>query len=332
MRFLYVSNISNFAATYALMYAINRKIMMLFEPEKPSRQAPKFETLRKLYVLSGNLCAYPGCNKLLLDANANFVGQICHIEAASPGGERFNPNMTNEERRHFDNLMLMCYDHHIETNKVAEYPVERLKSFKREHEAKFSTEALVQSILNSLRDYTEHGADFEKVKSLENLFDTLYPQNNQSRRPVEVIERDCDAFNQTIEQYLKLSLLARRLFLIGLKHSHHPFYTKWRLDTDVLYVDFSEIANKLNMTFRLNRENDIGSLVDEIESNGLMHVSEFDVEYDRIVHRHTYTAVNPKLEASEFIWLYIKNFCEKTNKDVVSFVSDLDFSELDEPI
>jgi len=283
-------------------------------------------------VLSGNLCAYPGCNKLLLDANANFVGQICHIEAASPGGERFNPNMTNEERRHFDNLMLMCYDHHIETNKVAEYPVERLKSFKREHEAKFSTEALVQSILNSLRDYTEHGADFEKVKSLENLFDTLYPQNNQSRRPVEEIERDCDAFNQTIEQYLKLSLRARKLFLIGLKHSHHPFYTKWRLDTDVLYVDFSEIANKLNMTFRLNRENDIGSLVDEIESNGLMHVSEFDVEYDRIVHRHTYTAVNPKLEASEFIWLYIKNFCEKTNKDVVSFVSDLDFSELDEPI
>lgn len=306
--------------------------MMLFEPEKPSRQAPKFETLRKLYVLSGNLCAYPGCNKLLLDANANFVGQICHIEAASPGGERFNPNMTNEERRHFDNLMLMCYDHHIETNKVAEYPVERLKSFKREHEAKFSTEALVQSILNSLRDYTEHGADFEKVKSLENLFDTLYPPNNQSRRPVEVIERDCDAFNQTIEQYLKLSLPARRLFLIGLKHSHHPFYTKWRLDTDVLYVEFSEIANKLNMTFRLNRENDIGSLVDEIESNGLMHVSEFDVGYDRIVPRYTYTAVNPKLEASEFIWLYIKDFCEKTNKDVVSFVSDLDFSELDEPI
>lgn len=306
--------------------------MMLFEPEKPSRQAPKFETLRKLYVLSGNLCAYPGCNKLLLDANANFVGQICHIEAASPGGERFNPNMTNEERRHFDNLMLMCYDHHIETNKEAEYPVERLKSFKREHEAKFSTEALVQSILNSLRDYTEHGADFEKVKSLENLFDTLYPQNNQSRRPVEEIERDCDAFNQTIEQYLKLSLPARRLFLIGLKHSHHPFYTKWRLDTDVLYVEFSEIANKLNMTFRLNRENDIGSLVDEIESNGLMHVSEFDVGYDRIVYRYTYTAVNPKLEASEFIWLYIKDFCEKTKKDVVSFVSDLDFSELDEPI
>lgn len=306
--------------------------MMLFEPEKPSRQAPKFETLRKLYVLSGNLCAYPGCNKLLLDANANFVGQICHIEAASPGGERFNPNMTNEERRHFDNLMLMCYDHHIETNKVAEYPVERLKSFKREHEAKFSTEALVQSILNSLRDYTEHGADFEKVKSLENLFDTLYPPNIQSRRPVEVIERDCDAFNQTIEQYLKLSLPARRLFLIGLKHSHHPFYTQWRLDTDVLYVEFSEIANKLNMTFRLNRENDIGSLVDEIESNGLMHVSEFDVGYDRIVPRYTYTAVNPKLEASEFIWLYIKDFCEKTNKDVVSFVSDLDFSELDEPI
>lgn len=49
--------------------------------------------------------------------NGNFIGQICHIEAAEEGGERFNPNMTNEERRAFDNLMLMCYEHHVVTCK-----------------------------------------------------------------------------------------------------------------------------------------------------------------------------------------------------------------------
>ncbi|MBX4377577.1 hypothetical protein K4H02_21180, partial [Mycobacterium tuberculosis] len=112
----------------------------------------------------------------------------------------------------------------------------------------------------------------------------------------------------------------------------HLFHGIYRNQHFVLYVEHIGHAFAHNMTFRLNRENDIGSLVDEIESNGLMHVSEFDVGYDRIVPRYTYTAVNPKLEASEFIWLYIKDFCEKTNKDVVSFVSDLDFSELDEPI
>lgn len=42
-----------------------------------------------------------------MDEMGNFIGQICHIEAAEEGGERFKPIMTNEERRAFDNLMHM---------------------------------------------------------------------------------------------------------------------------------------------------------------------------------------------------------------------------------
>lgn len=99
--------------------------------EKPKRLAPTKEVLRELYLKSGNLCAYPGCHNVMCDEAGNFIGQICHIEAAEEGGERFNPHMTNEERRAAGNLMLMCYEHHVVTNNVAEYPVSRLKQMKK---------------------------------------------------------------------------------------------------------------------------------------------------------------------------------------------------------
>jgi hypothetical protein len=72
--------------------------------EIPKRLNPTYETLRELYLKSGNQCAFPGCNKPILNAKGEFVAQICHIEAAAPNGQRFNPNQTNEERRQSSNL------------------------------------------------------------------------------------------------------------------------------------------------------------------------------------------------------------------------------------
>ncbi|MCM2533282.1 hypothetical protein NDK43_13865 [Neobacillus pocheonensis] len=106
--------------------------------EEVVRLTPTTATLRELYLKSGNQCAYTSCTARMIDSEGNFVGQVCHIEAAMPGGERFNPDMTNEERRHISNLMLMCYEHHIATNSVDEYPVERLKVMKQAHENKFA--------------------------------------------------------------------------------------------------------------------------------------------------------------------------------------------------
>jgi hypothetical protein len=58
--------------------------------EKPKRLTPTKDTLRELYLKSGNRCAFPGCHKALFNSKGVFVGQICHIEAAESGGQRFN--------------------------------------------------------------------------------------------------------------------------------------------------------------------------------------------------------------------------------------------------
>ncbi len=66
------------------------------------------------------------------------IGVVCHIEAAEQRGERYNPNQSDDERRDFNNLILLCPTHHTITNNVIKYPVQRLKDMKATHEAKYT--------------------------------------------------------------------------------------------------------------------------------------------------------------------------------------------------
>ena len=107
-------------------------------PEIAQRVAPKFSTLRDLFVHSGNKCAFPDCDRVLVNHKGQWVGEVCHIQATLPGGERFNPEMTNDERRHRSNLVLLCHEHHVETDDVDEFTVERMRQIKTDHEARFA--------------------------------------------------------------------------------------------------------------------------------------------------------------------------------------------------
>jgi len=104
----------------------------------PQRMGIRRETLRRLYLHSGNRCAFPKCKETMMDEEGNFVGEICHIEAAKTGGERFRASMTDDERRSFSNLLLLCHRHHVVTNNAEKYPVATLQEMKAVHERKFA--------------------------------------------------------------------------------------------------------------------------------------------------------------------------------------------------
>lgn len=101
------------------------------------RLAPTKDTLNLLFSLSGNVCAFPGCNHKLFDEDNNFIAQVCHIESANEGGERFNKNSTNEERRQYNNLIILCYEHHKITDNTTIYNKQKMLELKSEHEKKF---------------------------------------------------------------------------------------------------------------------------------------------------------------------------------------------------
>ncbi len=105
--------------------------------KEKSRQY-KPSTVRRLDTLSGNQCAAPDCTRSLIAKDGEtIISKICHIEAANKKGPRFNSNMTDDERRHFNNLILLCDEcHSIIDNMENEekYSVSLLKEWKKNHE------------------------------------------------------------------------------------------------------------------------------------------------------------------------------------------------------
>ncbi len=95
------------------------------------------KTVKKLYARSGNKCAFPECQQPLFpDDNSENISEICHIEAAEEGGQRYNPDSNDIYRRSYENLILLCPNHHKITDDESQYPVEKLKQMNQEHERK----------------------------------------------------------------------------------------------------------------------------------------------------------------------------------------------------
>lgn len=110
--------------------------------DKNTNKARQYKprTVRKLDTLSGNKCAAPGCPRALIARDKeSIVSKICHIEAANPKGPRYNPSMSDDDRRHFNNLILLCDECHIiidNKDNESKYPVQLLKDWKMAHESK----------------------------------------------------------------------------------------------------------------------------------------------------------------------------------------------------
>lgn len=291
--------------------------------EVVKRLKPTGETLRRLYAYSGNMCAFPGCYHLMLDPGGKFIGQVCHIEAAMPEGERFNSGMTNEGRRHFDNLMLLCYPHHIETNDIYKYSVSALKDMKSRHERMFSEDIVIKTILDQLKDYTKDNS-FTEVNNLNNFFKIINP-NDKYGRTVEMVEDDVQAFNLSIKRYLTLTPFSKRIFVYGIQRSHHP-HGLCRLDEDRLYVDFREVCRMLG---RYDNDGEIWSSISEIEAQGLMHRTGVYISEDIEEMRHVYTKISSIDDYDENIWLLLKKYCELSEIDLIHYLEVLDFSDLD---
>ena len=180
--------------------------------DPPKRLQPSNVTARELFLKSGNLCAFPGCVRLMMNADGDFIGQVCHIEAAETGGERFNPKMSNEERRAFSNLMLLCYEHHVVTDDEIEYTVAVMQQMKQDHENRFSDPA--KAILSKILDWTLQ-ASFSLPANLRKV-NRLLGWNNSDEELQEVRDEITDLVERLKEvppaSLRVLSLLAARRY------------------------------------------------------------------------------------------------------------------------
>lgn len=128
------------------------------------------KTLKRLFALSGNVCAFPGCNKSLVNEKNAKDSNICHIEAANKDGERYNPNMSDLDRADYPNLILLCIQHHDETNDVIKYPVDVLKKMKNDHETEQLSKSMQRNpsmLKNTINAISS--LDFGELNEIETL-------------------------------------------------------------------------------------------------------------------------------------------------------------------
>ena len=106
-------------------------------------------TIKRLFSLSGNQCAFPDCSTTFTSPeDQTNLSNICHIAGAEKGGERYDSNMTDKERASYENLILLCANHHIITNDVSKYKVSSLKIMKQNHEKDILKKIGTTDILN----------------------------------------------------------------------------------------------------------------------------------------------------------------------------------------
>lgn len=109
-----------------------------------------YPTKMLLAYRCGDVCALPGCGRRLTpDSKAGTpinLGEAAHIAGEHDGKDkakrsaRFDPDMTDEERNHYTNLIYLCSSCHTIIDAIPQgeldYPAERLREIKSKHEAK----------------------------------------------------------------------------------------------------------------------------------------------------------------------------------------------------
>jgi len=96
---------------------------------------PARTTIKRLYALSQNRCAFPACGLPIVESTGTVTGIVCHIRARNPGGPRFDKKQTAEQRHAFENLLLLCARHSkVIDSEPRRYTVARLQEMKSAHE------------------------------------------------------------------------------------------------------------------------------------------------------------------------------------------------------
>ncbi len=201
------------------------------------RKAPRADTLKILYALSGNTCAYPHCDHPIFNDKGLYVAQLCHIEAAQKRGPRFNAAQTEDERNSHSNLLFMCHRHHKETDDVIEFTVERVKEIKAIHESGFTeqgknaTNEMIHQILAEAISFwnrqRQKGFELQKLKIKRNFDLNIIQLFNELNVRVQAIQAYCDVCaksdsDEVLQEDLKQ--LCEKLDIDFLKFSSIPYY------------------------------------------------------------------------------------------------------------
>ncbi len=226
---------------------------------------------RRLDTLSRNQCYSPTCNKKLISQDGKSItGKICHIEAASPNGPRYNSQSTDDERRDFNNLILLCDECHTmidNPENLTIYTVEVLKQWKKNHE-NFSNQLILKNnpsllniainaiVSNFFEDETVEEESCNLYKVPEKI---TYNQLKQSRGIIEDYKIFHGKLNLLYNELDKQGSFKKTILLERIKNIYRKVKNRYvtnfdneiievRQNADIIFDDVEEELYKLAKT------------------------------------------------------------------------------------
>lgn len=178
---------------------------------KPSSRQPPKRELKFLWGRAAGRCSFPGCRIQLAPTadsapNGIFViGEQAHIVAHSDDATapRSDPSYPKENRNKYENLILLCPNHHKTVdNDAVKYNPSRLREIKIQHEA-WVDESLISAASH---------LPFEELELVANrLMTTAMPPSRELT--VVPLDQKIKRNNLTtqVEQWITIGLVNRAL-------------------------------------------------------------------------------------------------------------------------
>ena len=232
------------------------------------RLKPRTDTLRELYIFSGNMCAMPDCKHVLIDEDGTWIGEVAHIYAASDGGPRANSSLSSEDRRNAENLILLCSNCHKKIDKnVKQYPAEKLFQIKEEHEEPYR-KGLEQAVFEDCMDeYTPKLPDSLGAWG-------IIPSDEEFNDAFETLEK-------VIEELAKVPTSTRKFLVKCLRRSSES--KSLRRDEELI-VNAEEIRQAISIEGRKISRETIANHVKILKKYGFAYFEERDnYETDKII-------------------------------------------------
>jgi hypothetical protein len=178
-----------------------------------SPSTPTAAVLKRLFAVSGNRCAFPKCECHLV-LEDTLIGEVCHIRAASDGGPRADSSQSSEQRHGYENLILLCANHHkVVDDDTEAYTVDRLVKMKKDHEARWAAdpnedvEHGAQVLIGQIINARIVNQTFNLQAAAERALDNLLQRREEARRALapelqRTIERALYIHGRTLANFI----------------------------------------------------------------------------------------------------------------------------------
>jgi hypothetical protein len=248
----------------------------------------------------------------MVSESGAYVGQIAHIRGVGVTSARHDPSMSDDDLRDKSNLILLCYDHHVESDDESRYTVQRMQAMKDRHESRFR------------KAYAEYEARFvDYTESLNAAHcQTLI-------RWLEVLGLESEDFG---DEYVKAE--AARINTVADRLSALTEEARQAMSFVVRYGEYGMIDNSydfpLSEMARRTRHSKakIIETFDELERTGFGCIS-IDSGFDgEPPHASVFIRGDGPSSNGELLY-EIRSYCEQSGRDINEIIVGLRFDLLD---